>query len=46
MRTLTRQDCELLALHPEIGRPEDYLWWYVPVPPPCIRPSVASEAGM
>lgn len=41
-----RQDCELLALHPDIGRPEDYLWWYVPVPPPCIRPSVASEAGM
>lgn len=40
-----KQDSELLALHPDIGRPEDYLWQYVPVPPPCIRPSVASEAG-
>jgi len=39
------QDCELLALHPDIGRPEDYIWQYISVPPPAIRPSVASEAG-
>lgn len=39
------QDAELLALRPDIGRPEDYLWNYISVPPPCIRPSVASEAG-
>lgn len=42
---LTSQDAELLALHPDIGRPEDYLWQYISVPPPCIRPSVASESG-
>lgn len=39
------QDSELLALHPEVGRPEDYIWQYISVPPPCIRPSVASESG-
>ncbi|TYJ54876.1 hypothetical protein B9479_004468 [Cryptococcus floricola] len=42
---VTAEDCELLSLHPEVGRPEDYLWQYISVPPPCIRPSVASEAG-
>lgn len=42
---MNNQDCELLSLHPEIGRPEDYIWQYISVPPPCIRPSVASEAG-
>ncbi|BEI84854.1 hypothetical protein CcaverHIS002_0502550 [Cutaneotrichosporon cavernicola] len=44
-RRVTAEDCELLALRPEIGRPEDYLWTYISVPPPSIRPSVASEAG-
>jgi len=39
------QDAELLALHPDVGRPEDYIWQYISVPPPCIRPSVASESG-
>ncbi|RSH83323.1 uncharacterized protein EHS24_007001 [Apiotrichum porosum] len=44
-RRVTAEDCELLSLHPDSGRPEDYLWTYISVPPPCIRPSVASEAG-
>ncbi|WVR08988.1 hypothetical protein IAU60_006048 [Kwoniella sp. DSM 27419] len=44
-KRVTAEDCELLSLHPEVGRPEDYLWQYISVPPPCIRPSVASEAG-
>ncbi|WWD21358.1 hypothetical protein CI109_105842 [Kwoniella shandongensis] len=44
-KRVTAEDCELLALHPEVGRPEDYIWQYISVPPPCIRPSVASEAG-
>jgi DNA-directed RNA polymerase III subunit RPC1 len=39
------QDAELLALRPEIGRPEDYIWQYISVPPSCIRPSVKQEAG-
>ncbi|KAK4688347.1 DNA-directed RNA polymerase III subunit RPC1, partial [Tremellales sp. Uapishka_1] len=44
-KRVTAEDCELLSLHPDIGRPEDYIWTYISVPPPCIRPSVASEAG-
>ncbi|KAL7421304.1 DNA-directed RNA polymerase III subunit C1 (rpo31) [Cryptotrichosporon argae] len=44
-RRITAEDSELLSLHPEIGRPEDYLWTYISVPPPTIRPSVASESG-
>ena len=42
---LTLKDCELLALHPDVGRPEDYIWQYISVPPPSIRPSVASDSG-
>jgi len=38
---ITATDCELLGLDPEVGRPEEFLWTYVPVPPVCIRPSVA-----
>lgn len=44
-KRVSAEDCELLSLHPDIGRPEDYIWQYISVPPPCIRPSVASEAG-
>lgn len=35
----------MLALHPEVGRPEDYIWQYISVPPPAIRPSVQGDAG-
>ncbi|KAI5480363.1 DNA-directed RNA polymerase III subunit RPC1 [Pseudohyphozyma bogoriensis] len=38
-------DCELLGLDPSSGRPEDFLWQYISVPPVCIRPSVAQEAA-
>ncbi len=35
------EDCELLGLDPSNGgRPETYLWRYLPAPPVCIRPSV------
>lgn len=44
-KRVSAEDAELLSLHPDIGRPEDYIWQYISVPPPCIRPSVASEAG-
>ena len=44
-KRVSAEDAELLALHPDIGRPEDYIWQYISVPPPCIRPSVASESG-
>lgn len=38
-------DCELLGLDPSAGRPEEFLWQYISVPPVCIRPSVAQEAA-
>lgn len=34
-------DCELLGMDPSKGgRPEMYIWRYLPAPPVCIRPSV------
>lgn len=36
-------DCELLGINPDEGRPEMFLWQYIPAPPICIRPSVAQE---
>ncbi|KAM0748584.1 DNA-directed RNA polymerase III subunit C1 [Meredithblackwellia eburnea MCA 4105] len=38
-------DCELLGLDPSAGRPEEFLWQYISVPPVCIRPSVQQEAA-
>ncbi|KAI7872362.1 hypothetical protein BDF14DRAFT_1717191 [Spinellus fusiger] len=40
---ITPQDCELLGLSEEHGRPEWYIWQYIPVPPSCIRPSVMQD---
>ncbi|GMF38599.1 unnamed protein product [[Candida] boidinii] len=35
------EDCELLGIDPSKGgRPEMYIWRYLPAPPVCIRPSV------
>ncbi|KAK9768440.1 DNA-directed RNA polymerase III subunit C1 (rpo31) [Basidiobolus ranarum] len=39
------EDCELLGLDPEEGRPESYIWRALPVPPVCIRPSVAQDGA-
>lgn len=39
------EDCELLGLNPLHGRPEQYIWTVIPVPPVCIRPSVIMERG-
>lgn len=34
-------DCELMGMDPlKGGRPETYIWRYLPAPPVCIRPSV------
>ncbi|KAM0788234.1 hypothetical protein ACM66B_001388 [Microbotryomycetes sp. NB124-2] len=38
-------DCELLGMDPSVGRPEDFIWQYLSVPPVCIRPSVQQEAA-
>ncbi|KAH9928960.1 beta and beta-prime subunits of DNA dependent RNA-polymerase [Fomitopsis serialis] len=39
------EDCELLGLRPQYGRPEEYIWQYISVPPVCIRPSVAQDGA-
>jgi len=42
-KKISPTDCELLGLDPSEGRPEMFLWQYVPAPPICIRPSVAQD---
>ena len=34
-----------MGLRPETGRPEEYIWQYISVPPVCIRPSVAQDGA-
>ncbi|KAG4093895.1 RNA polymerase III largest subunit Rpc1 [Neocallimastix lanati (nom. inval.)] len=42
---ITSEDCEILGLDPVKGRPENFLWTSIPVPPICIRPSVAQNGA-
>jgi DNA-directed RNA polymerase III subunit RPC1 len=42
-KMISPSDCELLGINPAEGRPEMFLWQFVPAPPICIRPSVAQE---
>ena len=42
-RRITASDCELISMDPSAGRPEMFIWQYVPAPPVTIRPSVAQE---
>lgn len=42
---ISADDCEALGLDPVHGRPENLIWTYLPVPPVCIRPSVAMEGA-
>jgi DNA-directed RNA polymerase III subunit RPC1 len=42
-KMITPTDCELLGINPVEGRPEMFIWQYLPAPPVCIRPSVAQE---
>lgn len=44
-KRISDEDCELLGLRPEHGRPEEYLWQYITVPPVCIRPAVQQETA-
>ncbi|QPG76339.1 DNA-directed RNA polymerase III subunit [Brettanomyces nanus] len=40
-KQISPTDCELLGIDPSKGgRPEMYIWRYLPAPPVCIRPSV------
>lgn len=42
-KKVSPSDCELLGLDPSEGRPEMFIWQYLPAPPICIRPSVAQD---
>lgn len=44
-RRISDEDCELLGLRPEYGRPEEYIWQYIVVPPTCIRPTVEQDGA-
>lgn len=44
-KRISDEDCELLGLKPEHGRPEEYIWQYICVPPICIRPTVEQEGA-
>jgi DNA-directed RNA polymerase III subunit RPC1 len=44
-KRIPAEDCELLGLDPVSGRPEQFIWTSVIVPPVCIRPSVAMDRG-
>ncbi|KAK4191079.1 hypothetical protein QBC35DRAFT_460490 [Podospora australis] len=44
-KAISPTDCELLGLNPTEGRPEMFLWQYIPAPPICIRPSVQQESA-
>ncbi|XYA00990.1 DNA-directed RNA polymerase III subunit [Meyerozyma guilliermondii] len=44
-KQITPQDCELFGIDASRGgRPEMYIWRYLPAPPVCIRPSVMMDA--
>ncbi|SSD60927.1 DNA-directed RNA polymerase III subunit RPC1 [Saccharomycodes ludwigii] len=44
-KQVTPEDCELLGIDTSVksGRPETYIWRYLPAPPVCIRPSVLMQ---
>lgn len=42
-KAISPTDCELLGLNPTEGRPEMFIWQFLPAPPVCIRPSVAQD---
>ncbi|KAJ2162429.1 DNA-directed RNA polymerase III subunit C1 (rpo31) [Coemansia sp. RSA 552] len=44
-KNISDEDCELMGLNPESSRPEMFLWTSIPVPPVCIRTSVAQDGA-
>ncbi|KAG0249377.1 hypothetical protein BG011_009370 [Mortierella polycephala] len=44
-KAISDEDCELLGMNPDVGRPEMYLWQNIAVPPVCIRPSVQQDGA-
>lgn len=46
-KQITPSDCELFGIDAlRGGRPEMYIWRYLPAPPVCIRPSVMMDAQL
>ena len=46
LRKITDEDCELLGFSPTFSRPEWLICSVLPVPPPCVRPSVKHDANL
>ena len=44
-RRISDSDCELIGMNSREGRPEMFIWQYVPAPPIAIRPSVTQESA-
>ena len=44
-KRISTLDCELLGMNSAEGRPEMFIWQYVPVSPVCIRPSVPQDGA-
>ncbi|KOS19462.1 DNA-directed RNA polymerase III subunit RPC1 [Escovopsis weberi] len=44
-KMISSTDCELLGLDAVEGRPEMFIWQFIPAPPVCIRPSVQQEGA-
>ena len=42
-QAITDADCEFLGVNSERGRPETFIWQFVPAPPVSIRPSVTQD---
>ena len=42
-RRISSTDCELLGMNAREGRPEMFIWQYIPASPVCIRPSVSQD---
>ena len=44
-KRIRTSDCELLGMNPAEGRPEMFIWQFIPVAPVCIRPSVPQDGA-
>lgn len=42
---ITNPDMELFGFNPKFNKPEYMIIKYLPVPPPCVRPSIIEENG-
>ncbi|KAF1982670.1 DNA-directed RNA polymeras-like protein iii largest subunit [Aulographum hederae CBS 113979] len=42
---MTNDDCRLLGMNPDVGRPEMFIWRHFVVAPACIRPSVPQDSS-